>query len=144
MPEKTSAQLFFDEIVKEVHQKLKPLGFKKKALNFFREEHGLFQLINIQKSVYNGANAIRFTLNICANTQQPDNEWSIHAYAIRERIGHLSVQQGDYWYDLDGEIVDIVQRKQRFLDEKSQLLADIENLVLPFLAAQMPQIEFQE
>ena len=36
MKEKTATQIEFDEMVKELYQILKPLGFKKKALHFYR------------------------------------------------------------------------------------------------------------
>lgn len=36
MKEKTPAQLYFDEIMSDIYKLLKPLGFKKKGLNFYR------------------------------------------------------------------------------------------------------------
>ena len=36
MKEKTATQIEFDEMVKDSYQILKPLGFKKKALHFYR------------------------------------------------------------------------------------------------------------
>ena len=52
MKEKTATQIEFDEMVKELYQILKPLGFKKKALHFYRVVEQSLQMISIQKGAY--------------------------------------------------------------------------------------------
>ena len=64
MKEKTATQIEFDEMVKELYQILKPLGFKKKALHFYRVVEQSLQMISIQKGAYGSADEIYFTANI--------------------------------------------------------------------------------
>ena len=51
-------------MVKELYQILKPLGFKKKALHFYRVVEQNLQMISIQKGAYGSADEIYFTANI--------------------------------------------------------------------------------
>ena len=61
---KTVSEAKFDQIIKESFQELlKPLGFKKKANNFYLQLDGLGQIVNIQKSNYGTKDSIRFTIN---------------------------------------------------------------------------------
>lgn len=62
---KTAAQIKFDTIIKEGFASLlKPLSFKKKALNFYRQLPGLGHIINIQKSSYGDSCNIKFRINV--------------------------------------------------------------------------------
>ncbi len=133
MTTKTATQLAFEETIKEVHALLKPLGFKKKSLNFYRQKNGFHQLINIQKSAYISANSIRFTMNICTDIiKKDDKEFpSQFDLSIRERIGFIN-DNSDKWHYFEGEHLDIFKRKQHFLEEKELVLNDIKTIVLPF------------
>lgn len=132
MAEKTPTQLFFDEIIKEIHTLLKPLGFKKKALNFYRLKDGFHQLINVQKSAYNSADEIGFTMEICIGiAKEGDSPFpSKFDLAIRERIGSIK-EDSDIWYELNG-YADIFRRKQAFEHTKQAILNDIKTAALPF------------
>lgn len=132
MAEKTPTQLFFDDIIKEIHTLLKPLGFKKKALNFYRLKEGFHQLINIQKSAYNSADEINFTMEICVGiAKEGDNPFPTKfELAIRERIGSIK-ENHDIWYELNG-YTDIFKRKQAFEQTKKEALNDIKTVALPF------------
>lgn len=132
MAEKTPAQLFFDEIIKEIHTLLKPLGFKKKALNFYRLKDGFHQLINIQKSAYNSANEISFTMEICVGIAKEGDSPLPTKFdlTIRERIGEIK-EGYDIWYELNG-YADIFRRKQAFEQTKQAVLNDIKTAALPF------------
>lgn len=51
--------------------------------------------------------------------------------AVRVRVGDL-VDGADFWYNLDGEILDIFKRKQAFAQEKQFALTHLKDSVLPF------------
>lgn len=62
---KTETQEKFDRIIKESFiEILKPLGFKKKANNFYLPLEKIGHIINIQKSYYSTKDDIRFTINV--------------------------------------------------------------------------------
>ena len=62
---KTDTQIKFDTIVKEGFTPLlKPLSFKKKALNYYRQLSEVGHIINIQKDRYSHRNHIKFRINI--------------------------------------------------------------------------------
>ncbi|WP_416171449.1 DUF4304 domain-containing protein [Algoriphagus boritolerans] len=47
---KTGTEIKFNKVIKDgFHDVLKPLGFKKKANNFYLQRQELGQIINIQK-----------------------------------------------------------------------------------------------
>ena len=62
---KTKAEMKFDRLMKEgFHDLLKPLGFKKKASNFYLQTQDLGHIINIQKSSFYSKEKIHFAINI--------------------------------------------------------------------------------
>ncbi|WP_418360306.1 DUF4304 domain-containing protein [Sphingobacterium detergens] len=109
---KTETQEKFDRIIKESFiEILKPLGFKKKANNFYLPLEKIGHIINIQKSYYSTRDDIRFTINVgifspeywlaCFNYHNKD----VPAYPtepecmIRERISSLRGLP-DSWYNI--------------------------------------------
>ena len=61
---KTDTQIKFDTIIKEGFTPLlKPLSFKKKALNYYRQLSEVGHIINIQKDRYSHRNHIKFRIN---------------------------------------------------------------------------------
>jgi hypothetical protein len=109
---KTETQEKFDRIIKESFiEILKPLGFKKKANNFYLPLEKIGHIINIQKSYYSTKDDIRFTINVgifspeywlaCFNFSNKD----VPSYPtepeclIRKRI---SCMRGlpDIWYNI--------------------------------------------
>lgn len=133
MKSKTGAQQFFDELIKEVYHELKPLGFRKRALNFYRQAGVFRHCINIQKSVYGSANGITFTVNVGVDFSVDDGDIfdNIGAFRVRERIGRI-VGDSDVWYEIDGEILDIFKRKQAMEQTKADFLTHVA-CVLDFL-----------
>lgn len=111
---KTEAQIKFDTIIKKGFQEvLKPLGFKKKANNFYLQLPEVGHIIYIQKSKWNTAFEISFTINIgifepkfwlkhydYKKTGIVPNFPTEPESLIRKRIGDL-VQQGDIWYEIN-------------------------------------------
>jgi len=109
---KTETQEKFERIIKESFIKiLKPLGFKKKANNFYLPLEKIGHIINIQKSYYSTKDDIRFTINVgifspeywlaCFNYHNKD----VPAYPtepecmIRERISCIRGLP-DIWYNI--------------------------------------------
>lgn len=134
MTQKSPTQLCFDDIIHEIHQTLKPLGFKKKSLNFYRVQNGFHHFINIQKSTHSSADSMTFTINVGVDFSNDDQQkfTSIHHFALKERIGRI-VNNSDIWYDLDGEILNITQRTQQMNATKNEVLAHL-SCVLSFFA----------
>lgn len=108
----TLTEIKFDRVIKESFQHLlKPLGFKKKANNFYLQEKDLGKLINIQKSTFYSKEHIHFTINIGIflaeywngllynQKKQSPNFPAITECLIRERIGKLRNQHG-IWHDV--------------------------------------------
>lgn len=107
---KTISEIKFDKIIKEgFHEILKPLGFKKKANNFYLPLETIGQIINIQKSAFGNKSEISFTIN--TGIFVPEYWSAFYDYSdkglpeyptepeclIRKRIGALRNQQ-DTWY----------------------------------------------
>ena len=133
---KTVSEIKFDRIIKEgFHELLKPLGFKKKANNFYLQLDNIGQIINVQKSAWGTKDSISFTINIGIfvpeywlayyNFQEKEvpkfpNEPEC---LIRKRIGTLR-NQLDTWYDI----------KER--TDENQIIAEmkknVEDFILPY------------
>lgn len=88
---------------------MKPLGFKKKANNFYLSLDTIGQIINVQKSRWGNKDSISFTIN--AGIFVPEYWLTFYnkelpAYPnenqclIRKRIGDLRDDQHDTWYDI--------------------------------------------
>ncbi len=59
----------FKEIINQVVKPImKSAGFKKKTLNFYKNENGLVYLINIQKSHGNTSQELGFYINCCIHS----------------------------------------------------------------------------
>ena len=136
---KTVTQLKFDQVIKEgFYEALKPLGFKKKANNFYLQLDTLGQIINVQKSAWGHKDRISFTINIgifvpeywltCDNE---DNQ-ELPAYPtetqclIRKRIGDLREDQLDTWY----EITESTDEQQVIAEMRNNLTG----LILPYFS----------
>lgn len=109
---KTVSGLTFDEVVKSgFHEVLKPLGFRKKANNFYKSVNTIGHVINIQKSISSTKSNILFTVNL--GIFVPEYWLTVYNYhnkgvpdfptepecAIRTRIGNLK-NQSDTWYEI--------------------------------------------
>ncbi|MCD2425504.1 DUF4304 domain-containing protein [Niabella pedocola] len=109
---KTISEIKFAKVIKEgFHELLKPLGFKKKANNFYLQLDGIGQIINIQKSAWGNKDNIGFTINTgifvpeywltfynFSSKELPDYPTEPECL-IRKRIGELR-NQHDTWYDI--------------------------------------------
>ncbi len=110
---KTISEAKFERVIKEgFHELLKPLGFKKKANNFYLPLDGIGQIINIQKSSFGNKENISFTINTGIFVPQywlafyNYNNKGLPSYPtepdclLRNRIGRLK-KQHDTWYDIE-------------------------------------------
>jgi hypothetical protein len=134
---KTKTEQKFDRIIKEAfHQTLKPIGFKKKANNFYLPLQDLGQIINIQKSSYGSKDSISFTINTgifipeyflayyTFETEVPDYPTE-PSCALRQRIGKLR-GENDKWYEVNehSDVEELIHEMQE----------NIANYILPYFA----------
>ncbi len=127
---KIKPEIEFNNIVKEIHSLLKPLNFKKKGNNFYKDYTELGHLINIQKSRWNSKEEIQFTINIgifepkvwlVKNDKMELPKFPKEIDCLyRERIGFLK-SNFDLWYKIDNR------------NKETEILNDIKEYVLPFL-----------
>jgi hypothetical protein len=109
---KTISEIKFDKIIKDgFHEILKPLGFKKKANNFYLKLDTIGQIINVQKSAWGNKNNIDFTINTGIFVPEywlayyDFSEKGLPDYPtepeclIRKRIGNIR-NQHDTWYHI--------------------------------------------
>jgi hypothetical protein len=133
---KTHAEQKFDAIIKDCFLKpLKPLGFKKKGNNFYRQLAELGQIINVQKSQFNSKENITFTINTGLFIPE---YWLIYynyhdgnipdyptepVCAIRQRIGKLKYNI-DKWFDID--------RNTNISELEKEMNDNVMNYILPY------------
>jgi hypothetical protein len=112
---KSIAETKFDKVVSDGFQAtLKPLGFKKKGNNFYKQGNGIGHIINLQKSTYYSKDHIHFTINTavflpeywatCYNyfgKQVPDYPTEPECI-LRQRIGDLR-NENDKWFDITSD-----------------------------------------
>ena len=134
---KTDTQIKFDTIIKEGFTPLlKPLSFKKKALNYYRQLAEVGHIINIQKSSYGNRDHIRFRINIgifepkfwlgyydFKHTGQVPDYPTEPVCIIRKTINKLR-GRNDLWYEVDENTneQELIKRVQE----------DIQQYILPF------------
>jgi hypothetical protein len=97
-----------DEVVAlGLKQLMKENGFKKKRRNFYKEENGVYQILNVQGSIFNDANEGRFTVNLGIFFPEINKLVGIHHLqgvptepdcTLRQRVGHLTPQGTDHWW----------------------------------------------
>ena len=130
---KTDTQIKFDTIVKEGFTPvLKPLSFKKKALNYYRRLAEVGHIINIQKSSYGDRDNIKFRVNLGVFEprfwagshigQLPDYPTE-PVCLIRKTINDLRGRK-DLWYEIHN-----YTDEQKLIKEVQE---DIQNYILPF------------
>lgn len=133
---KTLTEFKFDQIIKNgFHDILKPIGFKKKAYNFYLRRQDIGQIVNIQKSSFYSKDRISFTINTGIFVPE---YWAGLYYnigkelpifpsepecLIRQRIGQLR-NQNDTWYDVD--------EKTDENDLIIEMRINLENYILPY------------
>ena len=134
---KTNTQIKFDTIVKEGFTPLlKPLSFKKKALNYYRQLSEVGHIINIQKDRYSHRNHIKFRINTgifepkfwavrydFKHTGQIPDYPTEPVCLIRKTINKLR-GRNDLWYEVDENTneQELIKRVQE----------DIQQYILPF------------
>ena len=134
---KTNTQIKFDTIIKEGFTPLlKPLSFKKKALNYYHQLSEVGHIINIQKDRYSHRNHIKFRINIgifepkfwavrydFKHTGQVPDYPTEPVCLIRKTINDLRGRK-DLWYEI-----------HNYTDEQKlikEIQEDIQQYILPF------------
>ena len=134
---KTDIQIKFDRIVREGFTPLlKPLSFKKKALNYYCWLTEVGHIINIQKSSYGDRDHIKFRINIgifepkfwlgyydFKHTGQVPDYPTEPVCLIRKTINDLRGRK-DLWYEI-----------HNYTDEQKlikEIQEDIQQYILPF------------
>jgi len=121
---KTDTQIKFDTIIKDGFTPLlKPLSFKKKALNYYRQLSEVGHIVNIQKDRYSHRNHIKFRINI--------GIFEPKFWAVRYDFKHTE-QVPDY----PTEPVCLIRNEiHNYTDEQKlikEIQEDIQQYILPF------------
>lgn len=125
-----------DSIIREgLAPLLKKSGFKKKGRNFYREYPDRIEVINVQASQWNEGNEGKFTINvgvyypeISKILEAPPVRAAPKEYdcTVRERIGHLTPENKDQWWHIDGSVNDLVISEN--------VATQVEKICLPWLS----------
>lgn len=124
----------FDEILNGVILPfIEKNGFNKKGNNFLRKLYGIEHCFNIQKSKYNSASDISFTVNLGVYSEcisrivqkefSKVNFPTVGHCFFSTRLGLLS-HNTDYWYKLT--------QKSKLEQIKAQLKNDLEKYLIPY------------
>ncbi|HEV7349853.1 DUF4304 domain-containing protein [Telluribacter sp.] len=142
---KTVAEQKFDTIIKDCFQTfLKPLEFKKKGNNFYRQLADIGQIVNIQKSSFYSKEHISFTIN--TGLFIPEYWLTYYTYhkgeipnyptepdcAIRQRIGKLKYNI-DKWFDIEAA-TEISELKQEMTD-------NVVNYIIPYFESNKTKVD---
>jgi hypothetical protein len=121
---------YLNEIQKEVHKYLKPLGFKKKGRTFNRQtEDGLWQVVNFQSGQFPVGDNYeipgfresfygKFTVNLGIIVEElylikkigkPKTFYQDYDCQIRTRLSQL-IFSNDYWWNITEEITKISEQ----------------------------------
>ena len=128
----------FDELVKTLlWPSFKALGYKKSGNNFrYYNSDGWGKIVQFQKSQFNSAAELSFTVNIglylldydyCLCGQQSREKFQEPACVVRKRISKLTGQPTNAWF----EITDSTDRDQLF----GRLSNEFSRFIHPYLAA---------
>ena len=145
---KTDTEQNFDNIIKDCfHTFLKPIGFKKKGNNFYRQLQDLGQIINIQKSSLYSKGHISFTINTgifipeywltfyTSHDGETPNYPTEPICAIRQRIGNLKYNT-DKWFEI-GSNIDIAELKKETTD-------NVINYIIPYFESNKTKADILE
>jgi hypothetical protein len=103
--------LAFNELVKDLlWPAFKALGYKKSGNNFrYYNSEGWGKIVQFQKSQFNSAAALSFTVNTglylldydyCLCGQQSGEKFQEAACVVRKRIGKLAGQSDNDWFEI--------------------------------------------
>jgi Domain of unknown function (DUF4304) len=140
-------------IVASLHALLKPEGFRKSGSLFQRKNEDVVHLVELQGSRTNISDDARFTVNIgifapavVYEDIRAQTKPSIPAAHWRERIGFLSAEQVDLWWEV-GELprakavaVEVAHRVRRDALPRLQSVPNLSALVQLWLSGSSPGI----
>ena len=140
---KTLSEIKFEKIIREGFQELlKPLGFKKKGINFYLRLEAIGQIINVQKSAFGNRDNISFTINtgifvpVIWLAFYDKSEKGIPEFPkeqeclIRKRIGNLRNRE-DVWYEIQEHTDELQLIEEIRKNLKEFILPYFERLAAP-------------
>jgi hypothetical protein len=89
---------------------LKGRGFKKSGRNFYKQQNGTYQVLNIQASMFNDSDEGRFTVNLGIFFPEINDLVGIFEVSgvpketectVRQRIGLLAPEGTDFWWKVE-------------------------------------------
>jgi len=112
-------------ILDKLHERLKPIGFKKSRMTFTKVTADMTYFINVQSSRDSTAKTLKMTLNLeIASSTIANNEDTLlpmeHRRHWTERIGFLLDKPFDKWWTINNdneaskaakEIIDIIENR---------------------------------
>ncbi|WP_223650703.1 DUF4304 domain-containing protein [Hymenobacter psoromatis] len=126
----TDLNSIFDQLVKStLWPKFKALGYKKSGNNFrYYSPEGWGRIIQFQKSQYNSADSLSFTVNVSLyledfeyylSNQKSGLKFQEVSCAVRKRYGHLRNSPSDSWIELT-VTSDIAKISQQLINDFDQ------------------------
>ena len=130
---KRDFNLEFKDLIKNTLAKsLKEIGFKKSNLNFMRSTDNFVQTCNVQKSLYNSIDSIKFTINygffvpvvhsVIKKTTDLPIFPKTYDCCIADRMG-FGIYGRDYWYEINENITLELLTKQFKNDIENYLIS---------------------
>jgi len=128
----------FDDLVRTLlWPSFKALGYKKSGNNFrYYDSSGWGKIVQFQKSQFNSATELSFTVNIglylldydyCLCGQQTGEKFQEPACVVRKRINEFTGQPANEWV----EVIDSTDKDQLF----GRLSSEFTQFIHPYLAA---------
>lgn len=99
-------EIRYKQVIATISNRLKEFGFQKSGTSFRRVHEQNIAIINVQRSVESGAQAIKFTINIGIVSARLLSKWddqevpskqSVWQAHLRERIGTLAYGEDRWW-----------------------------------------------
>lgn len=94
-------------VVDAIGEALRPRGYRKRDLTFWRDVGDIRQLVDVQRSTSSTASEARFTMNLAALCPKAlaawELEYSVASAPWRERIGRYGVSAQDKWWSVTSE-----------------------------------------
>jgi hypothetical protein len=134
---KSPGELIFNNIIKDGFTEiLKPLGFKKKGNNFYRNLEQIGHVVNVQKTVWGTKEKTNFSINVGVfvpefwmvyfnfhNKEIPDFPLAVDCL-INKRIGAIRNDR-DIWFEVSNETDEPALR--------TEIRRNVKEYILPYL-----------
>lgn len=138
-------------VVEGIGKILRPRGYRKRGLTFWRDVDDVRQLVNLQRSTSSTASEVRFTINLAVLCPKALASWELE-YSVAsapwcDRIGSYGAFAQDKWWSAtsEEEARAAVEAVLQMLNSALEILEAIDSVSklsealrkrLPFLAAE--------